>query len=359
MVDGGGQAGLALVLLALMVAPALPAAPALASTEPVRFIAIGDQGAGNADQAKVAAAMQTVCARHGCDFVISLGDNIYEVGVSDPYDPQFETKYENVYAGLGLPWYMSLGNHDVSYDPVLQSEAGHATGPLAEEASSVGAGHWYESGNHQVAYAHRTDRLSDNWNMPARYYTFDAGPAQFFALDTNTLMYFGQPFPPNLDSEILAQEAWIEEELGDSEATWKLSFGHHPYRSNGRHGNAGSYEGAPGTPVAGVYVKEFYERHICGKVDLILAGHDHDLEWLLPVDSCGSTEFIVSGAGSKERALENHGQPGPYFLSEASDAYFSRGEVLGFFWIEIDGATLTGRAFDGDANLLYERIITK
>ena len=53
---------------------------------PVRFVAMGDTGEGNADQATVAAAIETLCAAQGCDFVLLLGDNFYDVGVEDVND---------------------------------------------------------------------------------------------------------------------------------------------------------------------------------------------------------------------------------------------------------------------------------
>src|SRR5690606_35024948 len=38
--------------------------------KPVKFIAIGDTGKGNADQRRVAVAMRDLCAAKGCDFVL-------------------------------------------------------------------------------------------------------------------------------------------------------------------------------------------------------------------------------------------------------------------------------------------------
>lgn len=91
--------------------------------------------------------------------------------------------------------------------------------------------------------------------------------------------------------------------LADSQATWRIAFGHHPYLSNGRHGNAGNDEGLLFVPVAnGDGVETFMEDHVCGHIDLYLCGHDHNRHWLDP--TCG-TEFIVSGAAAKTTDLEN------------------------------------------------------
>jgi len=60
----------------------------------VRFIAMGDTGKGNADQRKVAVAIRDLCAAKGCDFVLLLGDNIYDAGVATTTDPQWQQKFD-------------------------------------------------------------------------------------------------------------------------------------------------------------------------------------------------------------------------------------------------------------------------
>ena len=346
----GGARALASVFTAASLALAAPAAAA-----PVRFIATGDFGEGNHGQYRVAKAMEFVCddPQHGrgCDFVLGLGDNIYDIGVANTSDQQFQTKFELPYAALARTWYMTLGNHDNSHDPVINSAVGDAIATVAEEIRGVGAGHWYEAGNREVAYTAVDAETPDGseWYMPARFYDFtkSEGDVEFFALDTNTLMYMGVPFPPiaaTIEEQISAvverQEIWIRKELADSTATWKIVFGHHPYRSNGEHGNAGFYEGAPMTPISGPYVKLFYEQFVCGKADLLIVGHDHDLQFLRPLQSCGAMPFIVSGAGAKTRHFATHGE-GQYVLAEENrDPYWARDDTLGFFWLEIEGAKL-------------------
>ncbi|HAS29055.1 MAG TPA: serine/threonine protein phosphatase, partial [Alcanivorax sp.] len=60
--------------------------------ERVRFLTIGDSGSGSDGAYAVGQAMADICAvklgaendpeRAGCDFVVGLGDNIYESGVT-------------------------------------------------------------------------------------------------------------------------------------------------------------------------------------------------------------------------------------------------------------------------------------
>ncbi|MGH7823026.1 MAG: metallophosphoesterase [Candidatus Binatia bacterium] len=413
-----------MVSAAVAASLAILAQPAIAT--PVRFVASGDFGTGSPGQWAVADAMKKICdARGGCDFALGLGDNVYEVGVADECDAQFQTKFEAPYQALGLTWYMSLGNHDNSHDPVLQGPVGAALAPVGEAVADLvrplsddlaglfehpeelGLGHWYPAGNREVDYHYRSRGFVEEgvdscapspcpptgrWYMPLRFYTLPdeagQGAADFFALDTNTLMYMGMPFPPDarelqrqVENDVLLQELWIDGALAQSAATWKIAFGHHPYRSNGSHGNAGFYEGAPMTPVSGPYVKAFYERHVCGKVDLLIVGHDHDLQWLEPVASCGGTEFIVSGAGAKTRAFECCESPPcldrDFFREcnvvreDENGTPLAVDEELGFFWLEIDGGQLTAALYTvvsddaeppattGVPTLVGERTLTK
>src|ERR1041384_2346550 len=119
--------------------------------ETVRFIAFGDAGAGTGAQYAVAQAMKEVCDALGCDFAVVLGDNIYPDGVHSARDLQFETKFEEPYADLKFPFFIALGNHDNGEDSAHN-----------------------RYGDYEVEYAHRKDRKSKKWRMPARYYAFSA-----------------------------------------------------------------------------------------------------------------------------------------------------------------------------------------
>lgn len=336
----------------LVPTPTPTAAPPAPAPKPsARFLLTGDTGTGSEAQYKVAATMASVCAARGCDFMAILGDVIYEIGVSDPYDPQFETKFELPYAALDLPIYTVLGNHDNSNDPLSSA--------LAIDA---GIGHWYESGNHMVAYHYRTDRLSEKWQMPARYYSFRVGDAEFFALDSNTMMYLNLPATTNPQAyqDALEQGDWFDAAVAASDAPWKFTLAHHPYVSNGEHGDAGHYDDQDAGPLGeqaapglrGDGVKMFFDDHVCasGAIDMHLAGHDHDLQWLKPVPTCGATEFIVSGAGAKSRELEE---------DPAEDAWFGQGGVQGFFWVEVFPEAVHALVFDEEGNVLFERTLNK
>jgi hypothetical protein len=179
--------------------------------------------------------------------------------------------------------------------------------------------------------------------MPARSYRFDDGPVSFVAIDTNAVRW-GVEQPQKTD---VAQ--WLAEAKGP----WRIVFGHHPYLSNGHHGNAGDYE--PDSPKAfatqgpgvrkGTAVKEFLDQLVCGKADLYLSGHDHSLQWLEP--TCAGTELAVSGGGAEATAL---GARNPVRFQKSA---------LGFLHIAATATELRARFVGADGAVLFERTLRK
>ena len=289
----------------------------------LRFVVLGDGGEGNDAQYQVADTMKSICdERGGCKFALYLGDNIYDDGIDTDeglQDPQFEDKFELPYAPIDFPFYVVLGNHDYGEIPISNDKA-----------------------EIQVVYSD----FSDKWTLPDYYYTFEDGDVQFFGLDTNALM---------LDTDFVgdptSQRQWLDASVQASTAQWKIAYGHHPYLSNGSHGNAGNYEGLaewlPGVGfVRGDYVKEFMEESVCGKIDVYFCGHDHNRQWLQP--TCG-TEFVVSGAAAKNTDLEGRGTP----------TFFEDDLQPGFLLVEIEGNRLRGEFYDQYGNLDFFREVIK
>lgn len=281
------------------------------SPDKLRFIAIGDTGKGNLGQYQVAQAMQDKCEKSGCDFILLLGDNIYKSGVDSVSDKQFQSKFELPYKKLDIPFFAVLGNHDYG-----------GNGKRYDPAKS----------NYQVKYS----EISKKWHMPQHYYHFDIQHTSFFALDTNA----------QLVKQDKQQKLDMVEWINASTSTWKIAFGHHPYLSNGQHGNAGEYDGlSHSNKYSGLENKIFTETILCGKVDLYISGHDHDKQWLK--DTCKGTQFTVSGAGSSTRQI-----------SGINPTLFENDE-LGFLYISIDGAMLNAEFIDVDGNVEFKHSIKK
>lgn len=277
----------------------------------LRFIAVGDTGKGNSGQYQVAHAMQNKCQKSGCDFILLLGDNIYNSGVTSIDDPQFNSKFELPYENINVPFFAVLGNHDYGgngkkYDP--------------------------EKSVYQIKYT----AISNKWHMPHNYYHFTIQNTSFFALDTNIQMR-------KLDNQ---QKIDVTKWIKSTQSKWKIAFGHHPYISNGQHGNAGEYDGASeSNALNGQAIKNFTESVLCGKVDLYISGHDHDRQW--HEYKCKGTQFAISGAGSSTRQLSGI-NPTLYESDEP-----------GILYISINENTLTAEFIDVDGKVNFKHIMKK
>lgn len=236
---------------------------------PVRVVAFGDFGSGAPEQGEVARALGRYHAQRPLDFGLTLGDNIYPKGMRSPQDPRARELWNDVYDALGITFYATLGNHDWA----------SSDSPAAE-----------------VLFT----RPGSTWQMPATHYTFRAGAAQFFALDTTALS--------------AEQLAWLASELDRSPARWKIVYGHHPIRSAGQHGDSAELL-AKLLPV------------LANRADLYLAGHDHDMQQL--ETERGVALFVVGSGGASTRPLE----PGPRSLFAAAS--------YGFAVLQVEAERLT------------------
>jgi predicted phosphodiesterase len=195
----------------------------------VRFAVIGDNGTGDQPQYDVAAEMEAYHKVVGFDFVTMMGDNIY--GGHRPKD--FERKFEQPYKPLldtGVKFYACLGNHDTS---------------------------------DEIQYK--------PFNMNGQhYYSFKKGDVQFFVLDSNYM-----------DA---TQLDWIQHQLSESNAKWKIAYFHHPLYSDGRfHG--------PDVDLRKLLMPIF-EKY---GMNVVMSGHDHVYERFKPED--GIYFFLVGNSG--------------------------------------------------------------
>jgi len=265
----------------------------------VYFIAIGDQGTGDNSQKHVARLMNEKAAEDSLDFVITLGDNIYNSGVSSVNDPQWKRKFESIYdlPYLNVPFYASLGNHD----------------------------HRNSNARYQVEYSQKNDK----WRMPHYYYTFskkiDAQSSiQFFALDTYVIKESSEYAVEQLE--------WLERELQASTATWKIVYGHHPVFSYGKHGHERRMIDL---------VLPLLEKY---EVDTYLAGHDHDRQLLGPVNGVC---YIISGTGAKSRDTR-YGEL--TIFAETN---------LGFAWFRVSANEFHMQFINGEGEVEYAHTWTK
>lgn len=262
----------------------------LPAGKPIHIVAFGDFGSGNKHQRITAEAMQKRNREVAFDLGITVGDNFYRCGVRGTSDEKWKLRWEDMYTPLGLPFFASLGNHDYGHPFVIC--------PLFRSSPDA-----------EVAYT----RQSTSWRMPARYYTFIAGPVRFIAIDT--------------EGWSTEQLRWIERVLKDSQdepgVRWRIVYGHHPMYSSGHHAN----ERRIGV-LREAFVPLFQKYH----VDLYIAGHDHGLERL----EYEGLNLLISGGGGAHLRFMTHPKKESRF-----------GAVInGFLDLTIDETSLRAQFYD-------------
>jgi hypothetical protein len=179
------------------------------------------------------------------EFIITLGDNNYDLGDSTTIDQnigQYYHSYIYKYRGRYGPsastnrFFPSLGNHDY--------------------------------------YTRNGEAYRDYFTLPGngRYYEFVRGDVHLFAVNSD---------PAEPDGIIVnsLQAQWLRERLAASKARWKVVYFHHAPYSSGAHGNTRNLQWP---------FREW-------GASLVLAGHDHHYERLM-IDEL---PYIVNGLGGR------------------------------------------------------------
>jgi 3',5'-cyclic AMP phosphodiesterase CpdA len=258
--------------------PVVAQAPRSGNDLVLRFVATADGGAGDRNQRRVGQAMADWQSRHPYDLVLLAGDNIYNSGEMS----RIKVAFEEPYAALlqrGVKFRAALGNHDIRTD----------------------------NGDRQVEYP--------PFNMGGRYYTFSQAGCQFFVLETN------------VDVDWKAQLAWLEAELGASQATVKIVYGHHPIYASGHYGT---------DPVMVSRLTPLFKKY---GVQLYVNGHEHHYERTKSID--GTTYLITGHGGASLRPVGKS----PFTEFAISRHGFSLVEVNQKS-IVIQGIDLDGQVFD-------------
>ena len=235
---------------------------ALSGGPSMTFLVLGDWGRfGQGSQRIVADRMAETAMEIGARFVLTVGDNFYENGVTGVDDPHWDGSFEKIYhaASLQVPWYAALGNHDYRGN---------------EQA--------------QIDYAARKGR----WTMPDRWYSFgqqapDGATVEFFVIDSTPMIsgYYHDKKTNVADQDVEGQLRWLDRSLAASTAQWKIVVGHHPVVR---------YSAAEQAAAADMIdrVDPILQRH---GVPLYLHGHNHNLQHVRR----GLTDYICAGAGSQ------------------------------------------------------------
>ncbi|HWO20490.1 MAG TPA: metallophosphoesterase, partial [Kofleriaceae bacterium] len=166
------------------------------------------------------------------DLIVHTGDIAYDDGTIG----QYEDNVFGIYAPLfqHLPFFPASGNHD--YRTL-------SAAPFRAVFALPG---------------------TDN----EKWYSYDWGRVHFVALDT--------------ESDYATQARWLDADLAATARPWKIVYFHKPPFSSGSHGSDAALRSA---------LAPVFEQH---RVQLVLAGHDHNYERVRPQNGVA---YVVTGGG--------------------------------------------------------------
>ena len=146
------------------------------------------------------------------------------------------------------------------------------------------------SGNHEYWKSYGSqDGLNEtcrhyNITLPAQdvkngmYYSFDRGDCHFIMLNSG-----------DIPDGILWQEQleWLKKDLSESQAKWTIVGIHEPLYSLGKYGSN------PDKNANALLMQRELQPILTGRVDLVLQGHDHMVQYTYPLDKDGN---VISGS---------------------------------------------------------------
>lgn len=275
----------------------------------MRFVAFGDNSYG--DISDRAIAYQTYLAKP--DFVMNSGDNVYDGGLDNEYARYFFPVYNADVAGPRIgapllrstPFYTVIANHDVhDKDPAKHPVADfdkdpdslayftamhlplngprqlpHPTPTLA----ATGAGQEYFQ-QFQTSAGPRFPRMAN--------YSFDAGDAHFLCLDANIYV----------DPTQAALQAWIAQDLANTDARWKFVTYHHPAFNVGDDHYQEQHMRS---------LSPLFEQH---GVDMVFSGHEHTYQRTRPLHFEPTDLGGATNINSKKRLV-----PGQFKIDRRFD----------------------------------------
>lgn len=253
---------LALLVAAQSLMTANAAGPGLS------FGVIGDSGTGGSGQKRVAVQMERLNAEKHWEFVLMLGDNIYETGKPTDFDRKFKRVYRPLMEA-GVKFHATLGNHDTVHPDAKQ-------GMVQVNDPAFG-------------FVGQQDE-----------YVLEAGPtedgrrlARFLTINSEAWIdAIAQGDEGELKYRTDRLKGWLD---NAADYRWNILFLHHPLYSYTQRPLLGFISRGHGPEDE---LRDVLEPLLIGKVDIVLAGHEHFFQKILPQKGI---HYIVSGGGGKVR----------------------------------------------------------
>jgi len=193
-------------------------------------------------------------------FVVSVGDNFYDQGISSVDDVRWLYSYEQVYyqPALQIPWYIVAGNRD-----------------------------YYGNVSAEIEYTKRSSRWKFEDVSYTKIFQIPNTNATLLIVAFNSwdLTSASRELGSPLLDPVKQLEAinFISDALRHSNATWKILVSHYPIWSAGAHG-----------PYDPDLLRMLEPIVLTWKPDIYLAGHDHNLQHV----RVNNMSYYVVGGGS-------------------------------------------------------------
>jgi hypothetical protein len=251
-----------------------------ATNQPFRFVVLGDFGAGTPGMYAIANRINAT----NFDFMVTVGDNLYNNGEPGYYDPRWFGLYATSMARAAT--FPALGNHDT----YLSNARWMAT-------------NFYLPTNGPAA---RIEQV----------YSFDFGNAHVAVIDT-------EPFEANDAAVKAAIKTWLSNDLATTTQPWKFVTLHRPpYTTQGSHNDQAAVK-AEVCPILEKY-----------GVQMVFQGHNHFYERINPING---VYYLTSGGGGA--GLYTAGA-----RKEYSATLFD--SLHSYAVVTVDGSELSLRAYD-------------
>lgn len=272
--------------------------------EPVRVLVFGDSGWGGAAQLDL--------ARHMTDLDLDLSIHVGDIAYDDGSREDFTKRHFGVYPRVfdGVPFFPSVGNHDVRAD---------------------------DGASYDAAFL---------WPEPypgARYFTFRWGAVQFVSIDTSSDAEDVHALREGRGRQYEWLEHTLREAAEDESVRWIVTYMHHPAYSHA----IGISGHEPDRDIRRV-LPPLFERY---GVDLAMAGHDHHYERTRPVwqgkpveAGCGPVYVLTGGGGGTRYARDLTSSP---LLAFGRRAYE-------FVELRFEDERIRGRAVDREGETMDE-----
>eukprot|EP00633_Aureoumbra_lagunensis_P002267 CAMPEP_0197291244 /NCGR_PEP_ID=MMETSP0890-20130614/11774_1 /TAXON_ID=44058 ORGANISM="Aureoumbra lagunensis, Strain CCMP1510" /NCGR_SAMPLE_ID=MMETSP0890 /ASSEMBLY_ACC=CAM_ASM_000533 /LENGTH=305 /DNA_ID=CAMNT_0042763895 /DNA_START=245 /DNA_END=1162 /DNA_ORIENTATION=- len=245
---------------------------------------------------------------YNAEFVLGIGDNMYDTGVSSVDDPQFKSKFEDTFTAdsLQVPWYIASGNHDyygnISAQVAYTEKSDRWTFPdlyYKEEIKKddifltlIAIDTWrLNGGDTYVAFdpKHNRGHIRDLERLQRDHENGIVTPGTYESITMNYQpAHLADFLVPELadDPDQLSQiESWLKE-ANDNNSTWIIVQGHFPCYSSttDEHGDTKSL------------IKNLVPLLEKYNVSVYFSGHDHVLQHI----SKSGVNFLGSGAGARK-----------------------------------------------------------